>query len=82
MIHAIHTDKQHPDGGQVSWVGQCGAEVVDDSSMVAATDLLKLGEFTGAGGSRILCSECMEVLVRIPSVYRDKEGSPVGKTFR
>ena len=53
MIHAIHTDKQHPDGGQVSWVGQCGAEVVDDSSMVAATDLLKLGEFTGAGGSRI-----------------------------
>ena len=67
MIHAVYTDKQNHDTGQVCWQAQCGSTLVDSSSVVTARELLKLGEFTGAGGSRILCSDCMDVLVSLPS---------------
>ena len=67
MIHAVYTDKDHPDTGQVCWEAQCGFTVVDSSSVVTASEMLRLGEFTGAAGKRILCADCMDVLVSLPS---------------
>ena len=66
MIHAVYADKQHQDG-HVSFAAQCGLDVVDGSSVVTASDLLKFGEFTGDAGVRILCPDCMDVLVSLPS---------------
>ena len=65
MIHAVYTDKDHPDTGKVCWEAQCGITVVDSSSVVTARELLQLGEFTG--DRRILCADCMDVLVSLPS---------------
>ena len=72
MIHAVYTDKVHPDSGQVSWVAQCG-EAATATSLVSAWDLLNLRHQAKAPAAMqwILCPGCLKVLDRSPTEPSD-----------